>query len=44
MLPVATRMGGPGARDNLGAAPVTQCWLAVREDREAMATGGDWNH
>jgi NAD(P)-dependent dehydrogenase (short-subunit alcohol dehydrogenase family) len=41
---VATRMGGPGAPDDLDAAPVTQCWLAVSEDAEAKATGGYWYH
>jgi NAD(P)-dependent dehydrogenase (short-subunit alcohol dehydrogenase family) len=41
---VATRMGGSGAPDDLGAAPVTQCWLAVGEDPEASATGGYWYH
>ena len=30
---VATKMGGPGAPDDLAAAPVTQCWLAVSETR-----------
>jgi NAD(P)-dependent dehydrogenase (short-subunit alcohol dehydrogenase family) len=41
---VATKMGGPGAPDDLQAAPVTQCWLAVSEDPEAKATGGYWYH
>lgn len=41
---VATRMGGPGAPDDLEAAPVTQCWLAVSEDPEAKTTGGFWHH
>jgi NAD(P)-dependent dehydrogenase (short-subunit alcohol dehydrogenase family) len=41
---VATNMGGPGAPDDLGAAPVTQCWLAVSEDPEAKTTGGHWYH
>ena len=41
---VATRMGGPGAPDDLEAAPVTQCWLAVSEDPEARTTGGYWYH
>ncbi len=41
---VATKMGGPGAPDDLAAAPVTQCWLAVSQDREATATGGYWYH
>jgi hypothetical protein len=37
-------MGGPGAPDDLEAAPVTQCWLAVGEDPEAMSTGRYWYH
>jgi len=41
---VATKMGGPGAPDDLEAAPVTQCWLAVSEDPEARTTGGYWYH
>jgi NAD(P)-dependent dehydrogenase (short-subunit alcohol dehydrogenase family) len=41
---VATKMGGPGAPDDLEAAPVTQCWLAVSEDEEAKTTGGYWYH
>jgi NAD(P)-dependent dehydrogenase (short-subunit alcohol dehydrogenase family) len=41
---VATRMGGPRAPDDLQAAPVTQCWLAVSADSEAEATGGYWYH
>jgi NAD(P)-dependent dehydrogenase (short-subunit alcohol dehydrogenase family) len=41
---VATKMGGPGAPDDLEAAPVTQCWLAVSEDRDAKTTGSYWYH
>ena len=41
---VPTRMGGPGAPDDLEAAPVTQCWLAVSEDPRAKTTGGYWYH
>ncbi len=41
---VATRMGGPGAPDDLEAAPVTQCWLAVSENPQAKATAGYWYH
>jgi NAD(P)-dependent dehydrogenase (short-subunit alcohol dehydrogenase family) len=41
---VATKMGGPGAPDDLGAAPVTQCWLAVSEGAEVKTTGGHWYH
>jgi NAD(P)-dependent dehydrogenase (short-subunit alcohol dehydrogenase family) len=41
---VATKMGGSGAPDDLEAAPVTQCWLAVSEDPEVKTTGGYWYH
>jgi NAD(P)-dependent dehydrogenase (short-subunit alcohol dehydrogenase family) len=41
---VATKMGGAGAPDDLGAGPVTQCWLAVSDDPEAQTTGGYWYH
>jgi NAD(P)-dependent dehydrogenase (short-subunit alcohol dehydrogenase family) len=41
---VATRMGGPCAPDDLEAAPVTQCWLAVSEDAEVKVSGGYWYH
>jgi NAD(P)-dependent dehydrogenase (short-subunit alcohol dehydrogenase family) len=41
---VATKMGGPDAPDDLAAAPVTQCWLAVSDDREATTTSGYWYH
>jgi NAD(P)-dependent dehydrogenase (short-subunit alcohol dehydrogenase family) len=41
---VATKMGGPGAPDDLEAAPVTQCWLAVSEDPDAKTTSGYWYH
>lgn len=41
---VATKMGGAGAPDDLEAAPVTQCWLAVSEDPEAKETGRYWYH
>ena len=41
---VATRMGGPGASDDLAQGPVTQAWLAVSEDDEARTTGGHWYH
>jgi hypothetical protein len=40
----ATRMGGRRGPDDLEAAPVTQSWLAVSEDPDAMATGGYWYH
>jgi len=41
---VATRMGGPGASDDLAAAPVTQAWLAVSADTDAAVSGGYWFH
>ena len=41
---VATRMGGPGASDDLAQGPVTQAWLAVSEDEEARTSGGHWYH
>jgi NAD(P)-dependent dehydrogenase (short-subunit alcohol dehydrogenase family) len=36
---VATRMGGPGASDDLALGPRTQAWLAVSDDPEALVTG-----
>ena len=36
---VATKMGGPGAPDDLGLAPVTQAWLAAGEDPAALVSG-----
>jgi NAD(P)-dependent dehydrogenase (short-subunit alcohol dehydrogenase family) len=41
---VATRMGGPGAPDDLDAAHRTQVWLAVSEDPAALATGQYFYH
>src|SRR6266852_2388406 len=41
---VPTRMGGPGATDDLDAGHVTQTWLAVSDDREATTSGGYWYH
>lgn len=41
---VATKMGGPGAPDDLEAGPKTQVWLAVSNDREAKVTGGYFYH
>ncbi len=41
---VPTKMGGPGAPDDLSLAPVTQTWLAVSHDRAAMVTGGYFFH
>jgi NAD(P)-dependent dehydrogenase (short-subunit alcohol dehydrogenase family) len=41
---VPTRMGGPGAPDDLSLAPVTQAWLAVCDDPQATVTGGYFYH
>jgi NAD(P)-dependent dehydrogenase (short-subunit alcohol dehydrogenase family) len=40
----ATRMGGPGAPDDLDQAHRTQVWLAVSDDRAALATGQYFFH
>jgi NAD(P)-dependent dehydrogenase (short-subunit alcohol dehydrogenase family) len=36
---VPTKMGGPGAPDDLGQAHLTQAWLAVSDDPAAMVSG-----
>ena len=41
---VATRMGGPGAPDDLTRGPVTQAWLAVSDDEAAKVTGRHFYH
>jgi NAD(P)-dependent dehydrogenase (short-subunit alcohol dehydrogenase family) len=41
---VATKMGGPGAPDDLEAGPKTQVWLAVSEDPAARVTGEYFYH
>jgi NAD(P)-dependent dehydrogenase (short-subunit alcohol dehydrogenase family) len=41
---VPTRMGGPGASDDLRLGHVTQVWLATSDDPEARSTGGYWHH
>jgi NAD(P)-dependent dehydrogenase (short-subunit alcohol dehydrogenase family) len=41
---VPTRMGGPGAPDDLDQAHLTQAWLAVSDDPEARVTGGYFYH
>jgi NAD(P)-dependent dehydrogenase (short-subunit alcohol dehydrogenase family) len=41
---VATKMGGPGAPDDLSLAPVTQAWLAVSDDPAATVTAGYFYH
>ncbi|MBO0728136.1 MAG: SDR family NAD(P)-dependent oxidoreductase [Acidimicrobiaceae bacterium] len=41
---VPTRMGGPGATDDLELGHVTQAWLAVSTDPAALTSGGYWYH
>lgn len=41
---VATKMGGPGAPDDLEAAPKTQVWLATSDDAAAKVSGGYFFH
>lgn len=41
---VPTKMGGPGAPDDLRLGAVTQAWLAVSDDREAKVTGQYFYH
>ena len=41
---VATKMGGPGAPDDLSMGHLTQTWLAVSEDSAAKSSGGYWHH
>ena len=41
---VPTKMGGPGAPDDLAQGHLTQTWLAVSDDAEAKVTGGYWHH
>jgi hypothetical protein len=41
---VATRMGGPGAPDDLSLGPRTQAWLAAGDDPEARVTGAYFYH
>jgi NAD(P)-dependent dehydrogenase (short-subunit alcohol dehydrogenase family) len=41
---VATKMGGPGAPDDLSLAPVTQAWLAASDDPAARVSGGYFYH
>jgi hypothetical protein len=37
-------MGGAGAPDDLEAAPVTQAWLAVSDDPQALVSGRYFYH
>ena len=41
---VPTKMGGPGAPDDLDQGPVTQAWLAVSQDDTARVTGRHFYH
>jgi NAD(P)-dependent dehydrogenase (short-subunit alcohol dehydrogenase family) len=41
---VPTRMGGPGAPDDLQLGHRTQTWLAVSDEPDARTTGGYWHH
>jgi NAD(P)-dependent dehydrogenase (short-subunit alcohol dehydrogenase family) len=41
---VPTKMGGPGAPDDMDAAPRTQVWLAVSNDPAAKVTGNYFYH
>ena len=41
---VATKMGGPGAPDDLDQAHRTQAWLAVSDDPAASVTGSYFYH
>ena len=41
---VPTKMGGPGAPDDLTEGHRTQTWLAVSEDPAARVSGAYWHH
>ncbi|HKG49260.1 MAG TPA: SDR family NAD(P)-dependent oxidoreductase [Actinomycetales bacterium] len=41
---VPTRMGGPGAPDDLDLGHQTQEWLATSDDPPALTSGGYWYH
>lgn len=41
---VATKMGGPSARDDLHQGCLTQAWLATSEDELARSSGGYFYH
>jgi NAD(P)-dependent dehydrogenase (short-subunit alcohol dehydrogenase family) len=41
---VPTRMGGPGAPDDLELGSLTQTWLAGSDHPEATGSGGYWFH
>jgi len=41
---VPTKMGGPGAPDDLQFGHLTQEWLATSDDPRALTSGGYWHH
>jgi NAD(P)-dependent dehydrogenase (short-subunit alcohol dehydrogenase family) len=41
---VPTKMGGPGAPDDLRLGHLTQEWLATSDDPQALTSGGYWYH
>ena len=41
---VPTKMGGPGAPDDLRLGHLTQEWLATSDDSQARTSGGYWHH
>jgi NAD(P)-dependent dehydrogenase (short-subunit alcohol dehydrogenase family) len=41
---VPTKMGGPGAPDDLTQGHLTQTWLAVSQDDAAQVSGAYWHH
>jgi NAD(P)-dependent dehydrogenase (short-subunit alcohol dehydrogenase family) len=41
---VPTKMGGPGAPDDLTEGHLTQTWLAVSNDPDAKVSGAYWYH
>jgi NAD(P)-dependent dehydrogenase (short-subunit alcohol dehydrogenase family) len=41
---VPTKMGGPGAPDDLRLGHLTQEWLATSEDPDARTSNGYWHH
>jgi len=41
---VPTKMGGPGAPDDLRLGHLTQEWLATSDDPDARTSGGYWHH
>jgi NAD(P)-dependent dehydrogenase (short-subunit alcohol dehydrogenase family) len=41
---VPTKMGGPGAPDDLRLGHLTQEWLATNEEPETRSSGGYWYH